>query len=162
MTNVLIPTDFSPASLRHVEAFLQQENLQKCNILLFHAFGLPDLPFELLTATGRDPVCELMNEPFRQACKKLKDEYPGRVGKVLVRCMTGDSQALFRNFVDANDVDLIYCPDNYAFKPAHKLSVDPCYLFRKCGTPVLRAVSKASASTQKQPAFPLQLATSSV
>ena len=52
--------------------------------------------------------------------------------------MTGNSRALFRNFVEANDIDLIFCPETYYFKPAHVRSVDPLGLFKKCGIPVIK------------------------
>lgn len=138
MTNVLIPTDFTAASLKLAETALINAELSKCNVILFHAFRTPDLAINLLSISEPDPATVLMNEPFRQACKQLKNQYPNRVGKIVVRCMYGDTRALFRNFVEANDIDLIYCPDNYVFVPSHQRSADPRYLFKKCSVPVIK------------------------
>ena len=161
MTNVLIPTDFTASSLKMAESALRNENLEKCNIILFHAFAMPESPFDLLAATAKDPACELMNEPFRQACKQLKDQYSSRVSKIIVRCMTGDSKAVFRNFAEANDIDLIYCPENYVFKQIHHRSVNPCYLFEKCGIPVMKAQQKSKQVTYVTQALDtMQLSTS--
>ena len=142
MTNILIPTDFTAASLKMTARFLQDANLHKCNIVLFHAFRLSSSPFDLLAFRTVDPACELVNEPFRQACKQLKVQFPERVGKIMIRCMTGDTRALFRNFLEANRISLVYCPDTYRFGQVHPRSVDPCPFFKSCGIPVVRSAQE--------------------
>lgn len=142
MVNILVPTDFTPASLKMAEAAFANGNFEKCNLILFHAFELPSSPFDLLDRSYRDPSHELMTENFRQACKQLKDEYSKKVNKIIVRCMAGNTRAVFRNFAEANDIDIIYCPETYTFKPAHARSVDPLYLFEKCCIPVVKNVSR--------------------
>jgi hypothetical protein len=139
MTNILVPTDFTPASLKMAENALKIGNYDKCNLVLFHAFQMPDSPYDILGACYRDPSCELITEQFRLACKQLKDEYAKKVNGIYVRCLTGSTRAVFRNFAEANDIDLIYCPEEYVFRPAHTRSVDPCYLFKKCGIPMLKS-----------------------
>lgn len=145
MTNILVPTDFTPASLEMAEGALKSGNYEKCNIILFHAFELPSSPFDLLCGY-RDPLGEFMTESFRQACKQLKDDYGKQVNKIIVRGMTGDTRLLFRNWAEANDIDIIYCPEDYLFKPVHSRSVDPLYLFKKCSIPVVK--SKAPKTKQ--------------
>lgn len=137
MTNILVPTDFTPASLKIAEGALRSGNYEKCNLILFHAFEIPFYPQDLVGGY-KDPSGELMTESFRQACRQLKEEYGKQVNKIMVRCMTGSTRVLFRNWAEANDIDLIYCPDTYYFKPVHERSVDPLYLFRKCGIPVVK------------------------
>lgn len=160
MTNVLIPTDFSPASLKLAEAALKAGEYSKCNLVLFHAFSLPSSPFDLLGHRPKDPACECITEAFRQACKGLKDEYPQRVNKIIVRTMQGDTRSLFRNFIEANDIDLIYCPDEFRFVPAHPRSLNPVYFFGKCGVPVVKPGSRTAAPVVSVPAFrPAQLST---
>lgn len=137
MTNILVPTDFTAASLKMAEGVLRSEGCPKCNLVLFHAFQMPD-PHDLLYKLYRDPSLDLMTEEFRQTCKQLKDEHKDRIGKIIVRCMRGSNKAVFRNFLEANDIDLIYCPDDYVYVPAHKESVEPTSLFKKCGVPVIK------------------------
>ena len=148
MTNILVPTDFTPASLKLAENALNSGNYGKCNLVLFHAFEMPSSPFDLLGAYHRDPSSELMTENFRQACKQLKDDYAKQVNKILVRSMAGNTRAVFRNFVEANDIDLIYCPEDYSFQAVHPRSIDPCYLFRKSAVPVINSVVQ-----KKEPVF---------
>jgi hypothetical protein len=148
MTNILVPTDFSPASLKLAEGALKSGNYEKCNLVLFHAFELPSSPHDLLGTCYRDPSGEFITESFRQACKQLKDENAKQVNKIIVRCMAGNTRAVFRNFAEANDIDLIYCPEEYYFNPIHPRSVDPCSLFRKCGVPVVK-----SSARKTEPVF---------
>lgn len=145
MTNILVPTDFTPASLKLAVSALNSGNYGKCNLVLFHAFELPSSPYDMLGTGYKDPACELMNEPFRQACKQLKDDHTQLVNKIIVRSMAGNTRAVFRNFVEANDIDLIYCPEDYHFKPVHQRSIDPCYLFRKSSVPVVKSTERKKA-----------------
>jgi Universal stress protein family len=148
MANILVPTDFTAASLKLAEQALKNTADQKVTIILFHAFEVSAFPFELIRPGHKDPSFELMTESFRIACKQLKDEYPQRVNKILVRCMNGNTKALFKNFAEANDIDLIFCPENYVFAKVHKQSVNPVNLFKKCGVPVVK-----EAPRKREPVF---------
>lgn len=154
MTNILIPTDFKATSLSIAENAVRTLAVEKCNIILFHVFALPSSPFDLLGNGAKDPAYDLMSESFRIACKQLKDNYAKKISKINLKCMKGDSIMLFKNFIDANDVDLIYCPDDFIFSKVHPQSVNPLPLFNKSGIPVV----KETASRQKaaQPATVLQ------
>lgn len=144
MTNILVPTDFTPASLKLAENAVNSGNYERCNLVLFHAFDITTSPYDMLVSGYVDPSCELMNEPFRQACKQLKDDYGKKINKIIVRSMAGNTRAVFRNFVEANDIDLIYCPEDYHFRPVHPRSIDPCYLFRKAAVPVVKSAERKS------------------
>jgi hypothetical protein len=150
MINILVPTDFTADSLMLAENALKNSNIEKCNIVLFHAFQPPASPLDMLGAGHRDPSCELMTESFRQACKQLKDANVTRINKIIVRCMTGSTRAVFRNFIEANDIDFIYCPNEYCFLPVHARSVDPQYLFSKCGIPVLKSGVRKTENAYEQ------------
>ena len=138
MTNILVPTDFTVNSLKLAAKALRNDRIGRCNLILFHAFELPESPFDLLGSRYKDPAGELMNEPFRQACKQFKENYSQKVSKVIVRTLIGDTRNVFRNFAEANDIDLIYCPEDYVFLKAHKRSVNPTSLFKNCGVPFLK------------------------
>lgn len=101
----------------------------------------PITEFELLDASRRKPYADAMNDAFRQACKQLKDQNLKAVQKVFFKYMEGGTARLFRNFVDANEIDLIVCPDDYTFTKIHPLSVDPRPLFRKSGVRVVRELT---------------------
>lgn len=142
MTNILIPTDFSTASLQLAEQAVQALEIKAANIILFHAFEMPDSEFDLLVPGRKKPYTNLMTDDLRHACKQLKEQYPKNIQKICFKFMEGSTVNLFRNFVDANEVDLIVCPDHYNYKPVHKLSVDPRALFKKSGIKVIREFSQ--------------------
>lgn len=148
MANILVPTDFSSTSLKLAEQALNCTTDMKVTIILFHAFEQTDFPFELLRPGYKHPSAELMTETFRMACKQLKDDHPQRISKIIVRCMNGDTRAMFRNFAEANDVDMIFCPEHYVFAKAHKQSVNPVNLFVKCGLPLIKEIAR-----KKEPVF---------
>lgn len=140
MTNILIPTDFTPASLQMAEQAVQTLDLKNANIVLFHAFELPDSEYELLTQKQK-PYASVVTDNFRQACKQFKDQHAKAIHKICFKFMEGNTPALFRNFIDVNEIDLIVCPDHYQFVPVNKKSVDPRPLFKKSGIKVIREFS---------------------
>ncbi len=140
MANILIPTDFTPASLQWADRYLRGEEQQRNNLVLFHAFDLPSSPYDLLAA--KDPAFELMTEAFRAACVQLKEKHGNAIDRIVVRCMTGNTRALFRNFIDAQDIDLIYCPDDYLFTRVHARSLDPTSFFRHAGVPLVKTTAR--------------------
>jgi hypothetical protein len=148
MLNVLMPTDFTPASLKTAEQAIKNCTDEKVNIILFHAFEIPTADADLLDYSNREPSAKLMTEPFRQACKQLKDEYPKEVCKIMVRCMHGSTRVAFKNFAEANDIDLIWHPEDYLYTKVHARSVNPLLLFNKCGVPFLKLTNK-----RKEPVY---------
>ena len=143
MTNILVPTDFTPASLKTAELAIKESGESNINIILFHAFEMPSNVFDLLGSGYKEPAQELLNEPFRQACRQLKNDYSKQVGKITVRCMNGNTKALFRNFAEANDVDIIFCPSNYSYTKIHTRSLDPQVFFKKSGLPVVKETNRS-------------------
>ena len=138
MTNILLPTDFNASSVKLAEQALHTVNVQSANIVFFHLFELPSSEFELLDPARRKPYTQVMTDLFRQSCKQLKEQHPKQIGTVCFKFLEGNSAPLFRNFVDANEIDMIYCPEHYVYKPVHKLSADPTTVFRKSGVNIIR------------------------
>jgi hypothetical protein len=148
MNNVLIPTDFSPASVKLAEQALQHTQGRQVNIIFFHAFTLPFYTLDLFGSGTDEPHLEVMNDTFRQACKQLKDEHPKAIGRIFFKSMRGNTAAIFRNFADANAIDMIYCPAEYVFRPVHRRSVDPVPLFRKSGISLVRQRRPANKAVE--------------
>lgn len=144
MTNILVPTDFTGASLQLAIQAVQATAARPANIFLFHAFEMPSSEFDLLDAFRPKPYARAFTDLFRQECKQLKEKYPKEIQTIQFRFMEGSTAALFRNFIDANDIDIIYCPEHYQFKPVDKKSVDPIPLFNKSGVPVVKGTPAQS------------------
>lgn len=137
MANILIPTDFTTSFTATVNQVIQFIDRKPVNIILFHAFEIPFYVQDIFTKSARQPYSELLTDEFRQACKQLKDQHPKAIGKIGFKCMHGSTAAVFRNFIDANDVDAIICPDDYVHLKVHERSVDPTSFFAKAGIPVI-------------------------
>lgn len=151
MTNILIPTDFTPASLQLAEKAINALDIKNASIVLFHAFELPTSEYELLSPGRQKPYAALMTDNLRQLCKQFKDQHSKAVSKICFKFMEGSSTRLFRNFVDANEIDLIICPDEYQYIPVHRQSVDPRPLFRKSGIKVIREFSARKRNAAYEP-----------
>ncbi len=147
MTNILIPTDFSTASVKLAEQALQTVNVNSVNIIFFHLFELPYSEFELLDPARKKPYANAMTDSFRQSCKQLKEQHSRSIGSVCFKFLEGNSAPLFRNFADANEIDMIYCPEHYSFTPVHKLSADPRPVFKKSGISIIREQVVAQTGT---------------
>lgn len=135
MNNLLIPTDFTPASVQLAARALKALN-KKSNIVFFHAFQMPYFLNDLLT--NEPPYLELMNDRLRQACRNLKEQYPELTGTITFKFMRGDTNALFRNFIDANDITMIVCPKEYVYEKVHKDSINPTGFFKRSKLPVMQ------------------------
>ena len=139
MTNVLIPSDFSTASMKMAEQAVQLLNRQ-VNIIFFHAFEMPFYHQDLIR-TERQPWQDLLHDDFRQGCRHLKTQYSWLINNISFKYMQGDSNALFRNWIEANEIDMIVCPADYVFTRVHSRSVNPVPLFRKSGLPLLQELN---------------------
>jgi hypothetical protein len=137
MRNVLVHTDFSSASFDLVEKAIHTMGEQVLNITLFHAFQMPFFVSDLIK-NQRQPYHDLLTDAFRNNCKQIKQKYPRQVQSVVFRHLYGNTPAVFRHFVDANDIDLIVYPDQYEFIQVHPDSVNPDSMFKKSRVPLLR------------------------
>ncbi|MGN6420417.1 MAG: hypothetical protein ACTHMC_23110 [Pseudobacter sp.] len=138
MKNVLIPTDYSLASLELVEKTVQSLQHQNLNIILFHAFEIPFFAGDIVGNNGKLPYRDIVTDAFRNGCKRIKEQNPKAIQSILLRHLYGNTNAVFHNFLDANEIDLIVFPDGYVFTPVHPQSVNPAPLFRKSGVTLLK------------------------
>lgn len=142
MRNVLIPTDFSINSLQLVERTIAALDDQTANIILFHAFDMTCNAPDRLGNGTRIPYAHLLTDEFRNACKRIKTSNARVIQNINIRHMYGTTVAMFRNFIDANDIDMIICPDHFIFNAVTAQSVNPVKLFRKSGIPVITELAR--------------------
>lgn len=150
MTNVLIPTDFTANSLQLAAQAIQTLDDKAINIVLFHAFAQPESEFDLLFPSRYRPHANLITEELRQFCKQFKDQNSHKVQKIYFRFMEGETAPMFRNFIDANEIDFIYCPEAYLPVKVNKYSADPRPLFKKAGIPVITDNNRPKAKAMPQ------------
>lgn len=146
MTNVLIPTDFSLQSLDMAAATIQHLP-GKLNIVMFHAF---DMPGSLIDAMhlGGFRNSNIITEELRVKCCQLKAEN-ANIASIRFQFMYGNTVTVFRQFAEANAIDLIMYPDKN-FGSVLPESVDPHRMFLRSGVKVIRDLTPraiASAHT---------------
>lgn len=139
MKNVLIPTDFSPVSLDLI-ANVAQALPGKINIVLFHALEMPDNLIDAMRRAGLKDHNQLISEALRIKCKKLKSMY-NNINNISFKIMHGSTPAVFENYAEANDIDLIVYPEGYTFMPVVRESVNPERMFKKSGIEIMRRLT---------------------
>lgn len=127
--NVLVPTDFSVASLALIDQAAKVLN-GKMNIYLFHAFELPRGKEEM--QKRQTTQIKLITEALRQRCRRIKANNKN-ISNISVKIMQGNDQIAFSNFTEIYKIDLLVLPPNYMFIAPTPESVNPVKLFKKSG-----------------------------
>lgn len=143
MVNILVPTDFSQGSFRLAEQAVKALG-KEVNIILFHIYEMPSGINDLIRP--EPPYTQMINDSFRQNCKYLKYKYPNLINKICFKYLTGNTQAIFNNFTEANEIDMIVCPEDYAFVKSSKTSINPLPFFKKSKIALLKDLSKNKAT----------------
>lgn len=136
MTNIIVPNDFSTASLQLASQAVQILN-RPVRIFFFHAFDMP-FYYQDLIRPDRKPWQDLMTDKFRQGCRQLKERFPNSIHKISPLYMTGSTNALFRNLMDMHNIDIIVCPNDYVYTKIHADSLNPVPFFKKSGVSLLQ------------------------
>lgn len=138
MKRILVPTDFTLHSI-DIAALAAKALGTKVDIYLFHAFEMPGS----LTEAIRYGHGTLMTEELRLKCKKIKNQN-SNISNISFRPMYGTTDAAFRNYAEANQVDLIVLPQEYKYTPVNSQSVNPLRMFRKSRIDILSDLTPAT------------------
>jgi hypothetical protein len=137
MKTILIPSDFSVQSLDFVEHLLRKFQPERVNLLLFHLFELPDSITELLLLGREQKDFPGIRYEFLYRCRQLELAHRKQLEAIRTKCFYGNTLAIFRNFLEGHQVDLIAHPANTPFRKLGKASLDPGPFIDKCGKEVL-------------------------
>lgn len=125
---VLVPTDFSIASLNIVKSYLsaQQANV-KINIILLHGLQQTDSITSLLFYSKSRLIEELTNIEFDESCRVLKNKFASQIRTMRKDIFTGFTQAAFNQYAEANRIDEVCVPILYnpVFKSRHSFDLLP-------------------------------------
>ena len=146
MKNVLIPVDLAPASA-DLAGRVARAIDDRVNIYLFHAFDIPDSLVAAMQRMGGGGHYGLITEELRLKCRKVKKQN-GNIDNISFGIMYGSTDAAFRNYAEANRIDLIVVPEGYRFIPLVRDSVDPLRMFRRSGIPLLTDLTPVARAAQ--------------
>lgn len=122
---VLVPTDFCVASLNTVKNFLYNSPKDcKYHIILLHGYRLPEGISQLLFFSKHKVLKELTDQQFDEACTIIKNKFDSQIASIRKDIFTGFTNAAFRNYVEANQVELAVLPSNYSFQYKNKRSTE--------------------------------------
>jgi hypothetical protein len=150
MKKVLIPTDFTPASLQLIHKTVATLQPEQFEIILFHAF---DLPFDIgdLLFMGREKIYNgLVSDDFRNQCRKIKNLHVDVIHSISIRYFYGGSVNAFRNFLSANEIDLVIFDKDVRLQQPHQYSIDPIPLLKKGRVEILNSFKESSSRSTSQ------------
>jgi hypothetical protein len=137
MKNILIPSDFSSQSLECVKVLLHELKNERFNILLVHPLLMPDSMIELMLIARQNEEEAYVSEDFRRWCRQLESKHQEQIHSIRIRCFYGDTPAVFKNFLEANRIDLVVYPEHYQYRKLSRKSVDPPQLIQNCGRKIM-------------------------
>ncbi|MBD1393176.1 hypothetical protein [Mucilaginibacter glaciei] len=148
MKTILIPTDYQAISLNSVDAVCSQLKGEDLNLIFIHLFKLSDSVTDLLMLSNRSREYEKVNDAFYERLTRMQAQYP-QIKSVRIEFFYGSTLSMFRNFLEANEVDAVAYDQNSAANPIHKSSIDPSVLVSKTGLPIISTTNKTYARVKK-------------
>ena len=137
MKNILIPTDFSIASLECIHDLCQQYEGKSFRLIFIHLFKISDSITELLLLSKRNREYEYVSDEFYKGCENIKDKYP-QVETIKVDFFYGSTLSMFRNYLEAHCINAVLELKSCSLQPLNKMSVNPETLIQKCGLEIVR------------------------
>jgi len=115
MTKVLIPTDFSEASLMQLESFIQNNQEKQFEYVLMFSEHLDDSITELLFYSPSKFLENKMPKSFKLAFEQLTEKYKQNC-KINLLPFHGFTTSAFENFIEGNSITNYYFPQNLQYK----------------------------------------------
>lgn len=134
MKTILIPTDFNLSILNCIPSLCKNTEEKKLKIIFVHLFKLSDSISDLLMLSRRSREYDYVSDAFHKGCHDLKNEYKN-IESFKIDFFYGSTLSMFKNFLEANEVDCILHPDACSWNKLNKASIDPLGLVAKSGLP---------------------------
>ncbi|MHA4895994.1 hypothetical protein ACXZ1K_14675 [Pedobacter sp. PWIIR3] len=142
MKNILIPTDFKPASLTCIPAVCEQLKNEELSFYFVHVFKLSDSISDLLMLARRSREFEIVSDEFYNGCTEIKRTFPNV--KIKIDFLYGSTLSMFRNFLEEYEINSVLEQPNYAPGKINKSSLDTALLIERSGLPVIRVQKSVS------------------
>jgi len=149
MKTILIPTDFNASALNCIPQLCASMKEPELTLVFVHLFRLSDSITDLLMLSRRSREFEYVGDDFHRKCLELKKQLP-EIKTLRIEFFYGTTLSMFRNFLEAQEVDGILHPELCSCQKLNQASIDPSSLVFKCGLPVV-AVLQKKENTRPQP-----------
>ncbi|MBE9599371.1 hypothetical protein [Pedobacter sp. MC2016-24] len=144
MKTILIPTDFSPASLNCIPNLCAQFHKEQLNFVFVHLFKVSDSINDLLMLSRRSREYDYISDDFYTKLRELKQEF-SQLNLIKIEFFFGSTMVMFRNFIEENEVSHILQTQDCVYAPLNKSSVDPFNLTAKLGLPLVALIEVKKA-----------------
>lgn len=135
--SILIPTDFSLATLNCVSGFLDKNPDQKFEVTMVHFLQLSDSISELLMLSRRNREYQHISNEFEEAMDKLRKKYASQLTTLHAEFFYGSTVAVFKNFLEHKEIDAILMLHGHQYAKLAENSIDPYLMVERSGYPVL-------------------------
>ncbi len=132
---ILIPTDFSVASLNTLRHALEQAKNNRHHIVLLYAEILTDSISDLLFYSRERIISPHITPAFIEALEIIKNRFEKKVSDIEIIPFHGRTMSAMQTFLKANKVDEIFIPPMFSLSTA-KQAFDPLPFLKKAGVPV--------------------------
>lgn len=113
---VLIPTDFNVKSLNVLLEFLRRNPNDQFEVILAHGYDMSYSISDLLFYSEYKLLKKIQSEEFCESCKLIENTYQSKLVKLKFSVLTGSTKRYVKNYVQANNIDLIVCCHDYKMK----------------------------------------------
>jgi hypothetical protein len=131
--NIIIPSDFTLSSLNIIPVLIERYPKQKLNISLVHFLQLSDSISDLLLLSRRSREYQLISDEFYAGCTMLKNDYADQIENIIPDFFYGNTIAVFKNYLEEKETDLIAMPENHNYARLTSNSFDPTILMQRSG-----------------------------
>lgn len=132
MKTIFIPSDFSNHSLEVAQATIAAIDEDIC-LMFVHMFRIPDTTQDLLFSSYRRADAKYVSEKFKYEAEEMKDLFSHKVKTVKIDFFYGKTVALFKNYLNYNNVSLIAYSSKNGVGRLSKSSIDPLPVVKKSG-----------------------------
>lgn len=152
-TRILIPTDFTIASLNLVKEAVEQSTGPRLDIILVYGVHLSSSISDMLFFSKGKAISELQSPEFISACSLIKNKYQSKIGSIYPDLFIANNTGYIKQYLKHEKIDLVYIPAYYKLMVNNRKHFDP--------TPHLSKAIKTSASSKlnwpgsKELPFPL-------
>jgi len=122
MRNMLIPTDFTLASLRPIALLAEAFPGKQFSVTLFHPFRMPADIRSLLFLQKTIPVSQMFRDELRAECRRLKQQYGATIAGINFKPLYGITKATLQQFMEGNEIDTLLYDDHYTYTKPHAYS----------------------------------------
>jgi replicative superfamily II helicase len=132
MKTVLIPTDYRTESLQYIPQLLSKFYPEEVDVVMVHMMSVTDCMRELLMLSRRSAEYKHISDDFYQTCIDLKNQYKRQLNNIRLEFFYGNTTAVLKNFIEANDIDAVLQLTGYEYRMLNKMSINPAEMLDRC------------------------------